>query len=74
MEKVNFTGPMDYSTKVNSKTTNVTGWAHFTIHVAKSLKDSGNVEKRMGDAFTLGLTVQNITSYISMERSREKES
>ncbi len=60
--------------KVISRITSVMGLECCIIHAERGLKDSGRLEKRMVDVSTHGPMGQGMASYISMGRSKERES
>lgn len=74
LAKENSTGQMDRYMRENSKITSVMEPESCIIRAERDLKDSGRLEKRMADVSTLGRTGQGMVSFISMERSRERES
>ena len=74
LAKENSTGQMDRYMRENSKITSVMEPESCIIRAERGLKDSGRLEKRMADVSTLGRTGQGMVSFISMERSRARES
>ena len=58
----------------NSKITSVMEPESCIIRAERDLKDSGRLAKKMADVSTLGQMGQGMVSFISMERSRERES
>ena len=74
LAKENSTGPMDKSMRESSRIMSVMEPEYCIIHAERDLKDSGRLAKRMEDVSIHGQMELGMVSFISMERSKERES